>query len=102
MLFRSKTTFPKQVFNEAIDNLIVFLQYSLEIIIGQEKSPSPNYKLAIKQLNESVKEIITNSQEENNIVISMRETQFYREQFNYLFSLAKNLEHALKSIKNKS
>lgn len=97
-----KTTFPKQVFNEAIDNLIVFLQYSLEIIIGQEKSPSPNYKLAIKQLNESVKEIITNSQEENNIVISMRETQFYREQFNYLFSLAKNLEHALKSIKNKS
>ena len=89
------------MFNEAIDSLIVFLQYSLQIATEQEKSPSPDYKQAIDQLNESVKEIIEFSKEENNIAISMRETQFYREQFNYLFGLSKNLEHALKSLNNK-
>ena len=96
-----KITFPKEVFNKAIDSLIVFLQYSLQIATEQEKSPSPDYKQAIDQLNESVKEIIEFPKEENNIVISMRETQFYREQFNYLFGLSKNLEYALKSLNNK-
>ena len=96
-----KITFPKEVFNKAIDSLIVFLQYSLQIATEQEKSPSPDYKQAIDQLNESVKEIVEFPKEENNIVISMRETQFYREQFNYLFGLSKNLEYALKSLNNK-
>lgn len=96
-----KITFPKQVFNKAIDSLIVFLQYSLQIATEQEKSPSPDYKQAIDQLNESVKEIVELPKEESNIAISMRETQFYREQFNYLFGLSKNLEHALKSLNNK-
>ena len=93
-----RITFPKAVFNEAIDNLIQLQQHSLLLLSKKDTTISNHYKTAIDHLSASVKEITTNANEEKTAPISMRETQFYWEQFNYLFGLSKNLEQAAKQI----
>ena len=93
-----RITFPKAVFNEAIDNLIQLQQHSLLLLSKKDTTISNHYKTAIDHLSASVKEITTNANKEKTAPISMRETQFYWEQFNYLFGLSKNLEQAAKQI----
>ena len=93
-----RITFPKAVFNEAIDNLIQLQQHSLLLLSKKDTTISNHYKTAIDHLSASVKEITANANEEKTAPISMRETQFYWEQFNYLFGLSKNLEQAAKQI----
>ena len=93
-----RITFPKAVFNEAIDNLIQLQQHSLLLLSKKDTTISNHYKTAIDHLSSSVKEITANANEEKTAPISMRETQFYWEQFNYLFGLSKNLEQAAKQI----
>jgi len=94
-----KVTFPKSVFNEAIESLIAALQHCLTLLVEPTATAQTDYKTPIEQFNQSIKEIIdTHQNTDTSSPISMRETQFYGEQFNYLFGLAKNLEQAIRSI----
>ena len=94
-----KVTFPKAVFNEAIESLIAALQHCLTLLVEPTATAQTDYKTPIEQFNQSIREIIdTHQNTDTSSPISMRETQFYGEQFNYLFGLAKNLEQAIRSI----
>ena len=94
-----KVTFPKSVFNEAIESLIAALQHCLTLLVEPTATAQTDYKTPIEQFNQSIKEIIdTHQNTDTSSPISMRETQFYGEQFNYLFGLVKNLEQAIRSI----
>ena len=81
--------------------LIILYSYSNILCYYSQKKDttiSNHYKTAIDHLSASVKEITANANKEKTAPISMRETQFYWEQFNYLFGLSKNLEQAAKQI----
>ena len=94
-----KVTFPKPVFNKAIDSLIQSLQHTLALLTQQAPlPPSIDYKAPIDQLQTAIKELSEQPTDTENLPISMRETQFYLEQFNYLFGLAKNLEQGVISV----
>lgn len=93
-----RVTFPKPIFNSAIDSLIDVLQCCLAQVTHQDFSIEIDYKTPIDQLNQSIEEILNIPQDEGDLPISMRETQFYSEQFNYLFGLTKNIEQAIHSI----
>ena len=96
-----KVTFPKAVFNEAIESLIAALQHALTLLINPTTTIQTDYKTPIEKFNQAIKEIMDTSQNTNNsLQISRREIQFYGEQFNYLFGLAKNLEQSIKTINN--
>lgn len=95
-LNRKKVTFPKDVFNTVMDSLIQSLEHSLDLLTKQTASESViDYKTPISKLNEATQTLMKPQMNNN---ISMRETQFYWEQFNYLFGLAKNLEQAIMSV----
>ena len=94
-----KVTFPKPVFNKAIDSLIQSLQHTLALLTQQAPlPPSIDYKAPIDQLQTAIKELSEQPTDTENLPISMGETQFYLEQFNYLFGLAKNLEQGVISV----
>ena len=96
-----KVTFPKAVFNEAIESLIAALQHCLTLLVEPTATVQTDYKTPIEKFNQAIKEIMDTSQNTNNsFPISRREIQFYGEQFNYLFGLAKNLEQSIKTINN--
>ena len=95
-LNRKKVTFPKDVFNIVMDSLIQSLEHSLDLLTKQTASESViDYKTPISKLNETTQTLMKPQMNNN---VSMRETQFYWEQFNYLFGLAKNLEQAIMSV----
>ena len=87
------------MFNKAIDSLIQSLQHTLALLTQQAPHlPSIDYKAPIDQLQTAIKELSEQPTDIENLPISMRETQFYLEQFNYLFGLAKNLEQGVISV----
>ena len=93
-----KSTFPKKVFNDAIDTLIEMLQQSLSVFI-QESTDTSSSDSAISEFNEAIQAIISVPPLPDEVSnISKRETQLYFEQFNYLFGLAKNLNQSVKSV----
>ena len=79
-----------------MDSLIQSLEHSLDLLTKQTASESViDYKTPISKLNEATQTLMKPQMNNN---VSMRETQFYWEQFNYLFGLAKNLEQAIMSV----
>lgn len=99
-----KTTFPKEVFNEAIEILIISLNKALSLFAEKRSDTVEKSEISLKKFNQTMIKITeqqtTNlSSSENTIpTVSMREVQLYGEQFNYLFSLVKNLEIELKRM----
>ncbi|MDO4228939.1 MAG: FUSC family protein, partial [Capnocytophaga sp.] len=97
------TTFPKDVFNQAIDDLIASLDKSLALLTSKPIADIQNNEHLVENLNKSVRNIIEKQQvieleEENLNPISKREIQLYWEQFNYLFGLVRNLEQELRKL----
>ncbi|MFJ1261989.1 FUSC family membrane protein [Capnocytophaga canis] len=93
-----KTTFPKEVFNQAIDDLITSLEMNLALLTNEFTVNVQNYEIFVENFHKSVQNIIEKQELSKQSPISKRETQLYLEQFKYLFGLAKNLEQELKKL----
>lgn len=98
-----KATFPKEIFNEAIEILIISLHKTLSLFVENPSNKVENTDVSLRKFNQAMEKIIEQQHsvdlqsDKNSIsVVSMREIQLYGEQFNYLFTLVKNLEQELK------
>ncbi|ATA67473.1 FUSC family protein [Capnocytophaga cynodegmi] len=99
-----KVTFPKEIFNRAIDSLTSLLKRALEPLVNDISIQVEENEFSLEELNQEMQKIIEQQQSlsssSNDLlpVVSMREVHLYWEQFNYLFGLVKNLEQAIKQM----
>lgn len=97
----NKNTFPKAIFNTAIDNLIKSLNATLLLLNTDEQPKLPSVEKPLQELNNAVKELLeekenpTHEKAENQDPISLREVHLYSEQFNYLYGLVENLQEGV-------